>query len=128
MTEWTEERNKRLKELWKEDLSCTEVAVQLGGFEHWKDKGKAAVIKQVAKLRLAAKEAGRLEEESFWKREWKKKHKRGGKKRPPRNSDKVLTKKQAEEVIGSVVVEKIDWPTNEELDNDFLKRMMNVKG
>ncbi len=49
---WNDERVEKLKKLWGEGKSATEIAAALGGFEHCKDSGRNAVIGKIHRLEL----------------------------------------------------------------------------
>lgn len=50
--EWTIEREARLTELWASGLSCSQIAAQLGGFDHCDDGGRCAVLGKIHRMRL----------------------------------------------------------------------------
>lgn len=53
---WTRERVERLKQLWADGLSASQVAARLGGLQHCADGGRSAVIGKVHRLGLASRQ------------------------------------------------------------------------
>jgi hypothetical protein len=56
-SDWTDERVIRLKALWADGLTASQVAAELGGFEHCMDGGRSAVIGKVHRLHLPERSA-----------------------------------------------------------------------
>lgn len=49
---WTEDRVEELKSLWKDGLSASAIAAELGGFDHCGDRGRSAVLGKVHRMGL----------------------------------------------------------------------------
>jgi GcrA cell cycle regulator len=56
-SEWTDIRVIRLTQLWQDGLTASQVAAELGGFEHCRDGGRSAVIGKVHRLHLPERSA-----------------------------------------------------------------------
>lgn len=49
---WTQDRVEELKSLWKDGLSASAIAAELGGFDHCGDRGRSAVLGKVHRMGL----------------------------------------------------------------------------